>query len=418
MAEPRRWAAPFLAGLFLALAPAPALAHGEEPHLVPGEPAPGEAAPGPRMDHGARREPVTLELRVRGDASLGEVVRLEATLLDDEGMPVPEAPIEFSQEATFADVAGEAPLGLAWTDERGVASVRVQLRTAGHASFAARFPGDDAHRPAEASSVLEVAGDRQLYEPEVGLRVPGVGVWWLLVLVGAVWGLYLLVARQVVGIARAGSTAPGEAEGIGRRRFLTSFLVPAGLVAGIASLGSGLLALISRSPRTHWNLARDPTSHLHARHRLTPVAYVGEAHHTVVLPPILEREVSFSREVLPILLEKGGPHTHPSAYSPPPHGVRLDSYAAIMGLEEAPHGEEEPHAEKEPHAEEGAHGEEEPHAEEAGHGHRLVVPGKPEESMLVRVLVDHAHRMPPAVPLSEEEIQLIASWVAQGAKDN
>lgn len=409
----RRWAAPLLAGLLLVLAPTPALAHGEEPELVPEEPgAAGRAAPGPRMDHGAGRGPVTLELRVRGDASLGEVVRLEATLLDEEGMPVPGAPIVFSQEATFADVTGAAPLGLAWTDERGVASVAVELRTSGRTSFSARFAGDARRRPGEASSVLEVSGDRQLYEPEVGLRVPGVGVWWLLALVGAVWGLYLLVARQVVGIARAGSRRTDGGTGtMGRRRFLASFLVPAGLAAGVAALGSGLLTLISRSPRTHWNLAADPTSHLRARHRLTPVAYVGE-HHAAALPPILEREVSFSREVLPILLEKGGPHTHPSASSPPPHGVRLDSYAAIMGLEEAPHGEEEPHAEEAPHEE--GRGE----ASAGGHGHRLVVPGKPEESMLVMMLVDPAHRMPPTVPLSEEEIQLIASWVAQGAKDN
>ncbi|MEX2421545.1 MAG: hypothetical protein WD670_06960 [Actinomycetota bacterium] len=46
------------------------------------------------------------------------------------------------------------------------------------------------------------------------------------------------------------------------------------------------------------------------------------------------------------------------------------------------------------------------------------MPGVPEESMLVRILVDHAHRMPPTVPLSDEQIQLIASWVAQGAMDN
>ncbi len=412
----RRWAAPLLAGLLLVLAPGVALAHGEEPHgeeptMPPEEQtAPAEMGPGPER-LAAHRARVTLELRATGGTSLGELVRLEATLLEADGMPVVDAPVAFYQRATYADLTGDAFLGVTRTDDRGVASIAVELRTSGDVSFSARFAGDRDRRPAEAGATVEVAGDRQLYEPEVGLRVPGVGVWWLLVLVGAVWGLYLLVARQVVGIARAGST-PGEAgaRGIGRRRFLGSFLVPAGLVASVASLGSGLLALISRSPRTHWNLAADPASHLHARHRLTPVAHVGERS-TPTLPPILEREVSFSREVLPILMEKGGPHTHPSVSSPPPHGVRLDSYAAIMGLEGTGREEEEAaHAEEAPRRE----------AEEASgeHGHRLVVPGKPEESMLVMVLVDRARRMPPAVPLSEEEIQLIASWVAQGARDN
>lgn len=401
----RRWASLLLAGLLVLLTPGLALAHGAEPHgeqspMPPQEqPAPAEMAPEPEQP-AMDRARVTLELRATGGTSVGELVRLEATLRDENGMPVAGAPVAFYQRASYADVTGEAYLGVARTDDRGVASLAVELRTAGNVLFAARFAGDGGRRPAEAGSTVEVSGDRPLYRPNTGFRVPGVGVWWLLVLVGVVWGLYLLVVRQVVGIARAGSR-PGEPEGqgIGRRRFLTSFLVPAGLVAGVASLGSGLLALIARSPRTHWNLARNPATHLHARHRLTPVAKVGE-HHAPTLPPILEREVSFSREVLPIFMEKGGPHVHPPANSPPPHGVRLDSYAAIMGLEEAPHGEGE--------AEEGS----------GEHGHRLVVPGKPEESLLVVMLVDHARRMPPAVPLSEEEIQLIASWVAQGARDN
>lgn len=405
-----RWAVSFLAVLLLALTPGIALAHGEEPHGEEPQVPPEEQIAPAGMGPGTRRASVTLELRTTGGASLGELVRLEATLLDEDGMPVVGAPVAFYQRASYADVTGDAFLGVARTDDRGVAAIAVELRTPGEVSFSARYVGDEGHRPAEAASTVEVAGDRQLYQPEVGLRVPGVGVWWLLVLVGTVWGLYLLVARQVVGIARAGATTPSDPAQpeIGRRRFLTSFLVPGGLVAGVASLGSGLLALISRSPRTHWNLAGEPASHLQARHRITPVAHVDE-HHAPTLPPILEREVSFSREVLPILMEKGGPHTHLPASSPPPHGVRLDSYAAIMGLEEDHAEDADGHgAEEEPHGEEGS--------EE--HGHRLVVPGKPEESMLVMMLVDHAHRMPPAVPLSEEEIQLIASWVAQGARDN
>jgi len=218
--------------------------------------------------------------------------------------------------------------------------------------------------------------------------------------------LYLVVALQVVAIARAGAAPRGagpaasSAEITSRRRFLSRFLVPTGLTAGVVGLGSGLLALIYRSPRTHWNVETSDV-HAGARHRLTPVAHVGLEYPHGEVPPLLDREVSFSEDVLPILLAKGGPHTHPSKYSPPPHGVRLDSYETIMGLEA---GEE--HAEEE-HAE-----------EETGHGHQLVVPGKPEESMLVMMLVDHAHRMPPAVPLLDDDIRVIASWVAQGAKNN
>lgn len=393
---------------FVVFAAPPALADGEGPETVPAEgSAPGEPMePGqPEMPPRSReaRTPTDLRLRTVGEPRLGETLRLEAVLVDAEGMPVEGIPIAFFQEASYGEVMGPAWLGTAWTDHEGVAAIATELRSAGPLSFSARFERDAAHRAAETVVELEVTGDAQLDRPDVGLRVPGLGAWWLLVIVGIVWSLYLLVARQVAGIARAGRAPDRVPEGgMPRRRFVRAFLAPAGLVAGVASLGSGLLTILARSPRTHGNVGQ-PWAPA-ARHRLTPVGFVGERE-LPELPPILDREVSFRDEV-PILLEKGGPHTHPPENSPPPHGVRLDSYEALMAGGEEAHGE----------AETDGHGGGAP--EEEPHGHRLVVPGKPEESLLVTMLVDPAHRMPPGVPLAREEIQIIASWVAQGAKDN
>jgi len=79
---------------------------------------------------------------------------------------------------------------------------------------------------------------------------------------------------------------------------------------------------------------------------------------------------------------RAGPHAYPPVNSPPPGGIRLDSYDNIL------------------------------------QGNHLVVPGKPEESELVQVLLAEAMRMPPAGnPLRDDEIQLIASWIAQGARN-
>ena len=48
-----------------------------------------------------------------------------------------------------------------------------------------------------------------------------------------------------------------------------------------------------------------------------------------------------------------------------------------------------------------------------------VVPGKPEESMLYRVLIaDGVPQMPPTGPLPDETIQLFYDWIAQGAPNN
>jgi len=386
---------------------------GHGPELVEEEPMP----PDEPRDHASERAPVQLKLRAPAETALGAEIRLEAILLDAKGAPIFDAPITFLTFVSWGEeIGGEMALGAARTDERGTAILVTNLRRAGDMELAARFAGDERHRPSETETAIAVTGDVQLYTPDVGIRVPGFGIGWLLVLVAAVWGLYLVVARQVVAIARAGAAPRGagpaasSAEITSRRRFLSRFLVPTGLTAGVVGLGSGLLALIYRSPRTHWNVETSDV-HAGARHRLTPVAHVGLEYPHGEVPPLLDREVSFSEDVLPILLAKGGPHTHPSKYSPPPHGVRLDSYETIMGLEAGEEHAEEEHAEEE-------HAEEEHAEEETGHGHQLVVPGKPEESMLVMMLVDHAHRMPPAVPLLDDDIRVIASWVAQGAKNN
>jgi len=48
-----------------------------------------------------------------------------------------------------------------------------------------------------------------------------------------------------------------------------------------------------------------------------------------------------------------------------------------------------------------------------------VVPGEPEESELVEHLLSVGMQMPPSVPpLPAEQIQLIVSWIAQGARNN
>ena len=101
------------------------------------------------------------------------------------------------------------------------------------------------------------------------------------------------------------------------------------------------------------------------------------------MPPPLDRPVSFSQEVLPIFLASGGPHVVAPEHSPPPGGLRLDSYDGVMAKE------------------------------------GVVVPGDPEGSELVEHLLSIGMQMPPSVPpLPEERIRLIVTWIAQGANDN
>jgi hypothetical protein len=48
---------------------------------------------------------------------------------------------------------------------------------------------------------------------------------------------------------------------------------------------------------------------------------------------------------------------------------------------------------------------------------RGVVPGRASESLVYQVLTRTSNRMPPSVPLSSANIQLIERWINQGARN-
>lgn len=354
----------------LALAPARALAN------------PGDDEEGGKF-RDETGETATIVVEAPAQAELGAKITVRATLTDGAGHPVAGAPVEFLMPATWGDeIQDEMLVGTAQTGADGVAVVQLEVRRSGEVEVIARFDGDERFKWAESAAGVEVQGEYQLYTPKVGIEVRGLGSWVLAAAMGTVWSLYFVVALFVLAIARSPlePAVEGVAADRSRRRFIGRLLVPVGMQTVAAAGGAGLVTLIARSPHTHSSLhGYTAASHYHR----TPFALVSAEGEMLEMPPILEREVSFAKEVMAILRAKAGPHAYLPENSPAPGGVRLDSYEAIMANE------------------------------------RLVVPGKPEESELVKVLFEPAMRMPPSLPpLPAEERQIIVSWVAQGAKNN
>ena len=380
------------ATLALVVLPATASGHGDmadEPVQEQGATEPGHGTE-EGTEEGAEEgaEVPLIELEVPDGAELGTHVTLRATLTDPhDGSPIRGASILFQAPAVWGEeIRGWMTLGVATTDREGIASLTTQVRSSGEVEMRAVFLGGDGFAPASVSTHLDVQGDAQLYAPAVGLRVPWLNLWILAAVIGVVWGTYLLVGVRVLAIARPGRPVVAEGSGsttpapgaTSRRSFLARAL-PFGAQAGIAVIGAGLVALVARSPRTHGNLLAPPATIDYHR---TAVARVGSSMEMRPMPMPLDRPVSFSREVLPIFLANGGPHVVAPEHSPPPGGLRLDSYQEIMAKE------------------------------------GVVVPGKPEESELVEHLLSVGMQMPPSVPpLPEEQIQLIVTWIAQGADD-
>jgi len=321
----------------------------------------------------------SLDLQAGSSADLGASVTLRARLTAADGTPVTDAVVVIVSEAAWGEVEGEVELGRDRTDRNGIATAAAAMRRTGAIEVVARFAGDDRRQAATSPPVsIRVTGDAQLYTPKVGVRIPGLGGWLIAVVVAAVWLLYLSVAGRLALIARAGApVAPTAVGTAARRHFLTRFAVPAALGGFVAGMAGALPTVIIRSPRTHGSLRTYLT---HSRFQRSPFAPIGRRAEMRPMPEALDRLVTFEADVRPILLRRGGPHAIPPKNSPPPAGVRFDTYEAIMARE------------------------------------GLVVPGNPEESEIVEVLLNPAMNMPPSMPpLPDDEVQLIVTWIAQGA---
>lgn len=377
-----------IAILTLVVSPGTARGHGEMEEEPGHEHGKTEAGHGDEEAGADESEVPVVEVHVPDGAELGGHATLRATLTDPhDGSPIRGASILFEAPAVWGEeIRGWMTLGEAATDRSGTATLTAQMRSSGEVEIRAVFLGGDGFAPVTGTAHLDVRGDGQLFEPAVGLRVPWLNLWVLAGVIALVWGTYLLVGLRVLAIARpvpavaAGDPWAQPPPGATSRRSFLARALPLGAQGGIAAIGVGLVGLVARSPRTHGNLMAPPAT---VDYHRTPVARVGHAMEMRPMPPPLDRPVSFSQEVLPIFLANGGPHVVAPEHSPPPGGLRLDTYEGVMAKE------------------------------------GVVVPGKPEESELVEHLLSMGMQMPPSVPpLPEEQIQLIVTWIAQGAKDD
>ncbi len=362
--------------LALLLAPTRlAWAHGE-----------GQAPATPTSDSGMAvgHERARLEVDLPSEITLGDTVAIRAVLTETDGHPIAGATIYFERPMYWGEaVNGHALIGTAMTDRHGVATITDEMRTAGESDVDAIFPGDAIHRMEEASASFTVTGNTQLFESHTGIKIPWLNLWVLGMLIGFVWILYFVVGLRVLEIVREGwqdeRDAAPEVEGATRRQFLTH-AVPYTAQAAIAVMGGALIAVVARSPRTHGNLLAPPQTEGFAR---SPVARIGAMSEMRAMPEPLTRPVSFANEVLPIFQRHGGPHVVRPTSSPPPGNLMLDSYDHLMAKE------------------------------------GVVVAGDPEASELMEHLLSAGMQMPPSVPpLPDEVVQVIVTWIAQGAKNN
>jgi len=146
------------------------------------------------------------------EVPVGNRARLLVILEDSRGMPIADAIILFTTPSLFAGTVAEMEIGTIVTDTDGLATLDYQLRVQGRNQFIARFHGDAEHQPAESRTEVIATGTAQLAERTAGVSVPFFGSWTLIVVIGAVWTVYLLVMRLVSQIPEDDLQIGGEAE--------------------------------------------------------------------------------------------------------------------------------------------------------------------------------------------------------------
>ncbi len=210
------------------------------------------------LQGGAAADHLVIELTAPEEATLGESLQITAAVYwAEDGEPADGIPITFFTDAAFAGVIGDVELGTVTTNEIGVATFPVSFLVSRQHTIRAEAVAQPGAEPE--SVTVPVLATRQLVTSEAGIRIPGIGGWLLVVLIGSVWAIMIFAAFRVVVVSRAHEEGRGVSDALaeGRREGWASrhHFNLAVLVAGIMIvLSLGLLVLLVRSPDTHANL--------------------------------------------------------------------------------------------------------------------------------------------------------------------
>jgi hypothetical protein len=150
--------------------------------------------------------PTTVSLMPSAWEIEGGPVGLSAFLLDADGDPLPDAPVRFYVHTEFAGTAGEMEVGVARTDQDGVAYLTYFPTFTGEQTVTARFDGFGLYGDSlEVIKLRVLDADPAYTVPDAGLD--GLRDWapvGVVLVLAAVWATFGYVLYQVYHIGRAG----------------------------------------------------------------------------------------------------------------------------------------------------------------------------------------------------------------------
>ena len=120
----------------------------------------------------ASQEPSTIAVSAPATVTAGQNVTVQARLTGASG-PIVKAKVDFVVPTGFLKTSSDMAVGTGITDGQGLASATFQARMTGDLQVKAVFAGDNTFAPSTSAAPMSVGGSKQLYVPDIGIRLRG-----------------------------------------------------------------------------------------------------------------------------------------------------------------------------------------------------------------------------------------------------
>jgi hypothetical protein len=198
----------------------------------------------------SQQEQTQISVGAPAQSNAGELLTVQAVLVDSRGHPISKATVYFTTQADFLHTSGDVVLAQAVTNNKGQAVAHFTDDFTGEITLQAEFRGDAQYAASNATTQIAMAGQDQVYAEHVGVDIPGFNVpprgpvmasvqfsgfnawrfidnlwpamnaWPIAAALIIVWSMYLLAVRFIFRIAAAKKENTDSTFSIDPRRWL------------------------------------------------------------------------------------------------------------------------------------------------------------------------------------------------------
>jgi hypothetical protein len=123
-----------------------------------------------------QQEQTQISIGAPAQSNTGERLTVQAMLVDSRGNPISKATVYFTTQADFLHTSGDVVLAQAVTNNKGQAVAQFTDNFTGKITLQAEFRGDSQYAPSNATTLIAMAGQDQVYAEHVGVDIPGFNV--------------------------------------------------------------------------------------------------------------------------------------------------------------------------------------------------------------------------------------------------